>query len=112
MKRCCLWLCTLTAAGAAAISDAHAFNLHGPGVRGIAHLVAGPELHGPGSGAPAAGPIKPPAPPSGNYNFSGNSFNLSVTRNGHPPGPPPPMPRGPSAGGGRPGFFERMFNWW
>jgi len=108
MNRSCLWLCTLTAATVATVSDARAFNLHGGGMHGVAHFVAGPELHGPGGGAgPPANAIKPP--PSGNYSFSGNSFNLSVTKNGRPPPPPPTTPPG---AGERPGFFERLFNWW
>jgi hypothetical protein len=111
MNRSCLWLCTLTAATAATISDARAFNLHGPGIHGGAHFVAGPELHVPGGGAgPPAGAIRPPTPPSGNYSFSGNSFNLSVTKNGRSPSPPPPPTTPP--GGERPGFFQRLFNWW
>ncbi len=109
MKRSCLWLCTLTAATAAAVSDAHAFSPHGPAAHGFARLMAAPEPHGPGGGGGAPiGTIKPPAPPAGHYSFSGNSFNLSVTRNGRPIVPPPPPP--PS--GGRPGFFQRLFNWW
>ena len=109
MNRSCLWLCTLTAATAATVADARAFALHGPGGWRMAHVVAGPELHGPGPGAG-----KPAPPPAGNYNFSGNSFNLSVTRNGHPPPPPPaPLPPGPVPGGpARPGFIQRLFNWW
>jgi hypothetical protein len=113
MNRSCLWLCTLTAATAAAVSDARAFSPHGPAGHVFAHLVAGPELRGgPGVGGsgPPPGAIKPPAPPSGNYSFSGNSFNLSVTRNGRPTAPPPPTT--PPGGGDRPGFFQRLFNWW
>ena len=57
--------------------------------------------------------VKPPAPPSGHYNFSGNSFNLSVTRNGRapPPGLPPPTVA-PNGVPERPGFIQRLFNWW
>ena len=111
MNRSCLWLCTLTAATAATISDARAFTPHGPTGHGFARLVAGPELHGSGTGGPSPSGIKPPPPPPGNYRFSGNSFNLSVTRNGRPPAPPPPPITAPG-GGPRPGFFERLFNWW
>jgi hypothetical protein len=112
MKRSCLWLCTLTAATTAAISDARAFSPHGPAGHGFARFIAGPELHGPGGSGPPPGAIKPPAPPpSGNYNYSGNSFNLSVTRNGRSPSPPPP-PTPPPSSGERPGFFGRLFNWW
>jgi hypothetical protein len=106
MKRSCLWLCTLTAATAAAVTDARAFGLHG------IHLAAGPEWRGPGGGAPPLGAVKPPAPPSGHYSFSGNSFNLSVTRNGRPTAPSAPPPPLPPGGGERPGFFQRLFNWW
>ena len=91
MNRSGLWFCALAAAASAApLSGACAFSLHGPGGSGFAHLTAGPELHAPGP------PIVRPAPaPPGNYNFSGNSFNLSVTRNGRPPVPPPMlMPNG------------------
>ena len=109
MKRPCLWLCTLTAATAATVSDAYAFTLHGPGAHGLAHIIAGPELRGPGGTAPA--PIKPPVPPSNHYSFSGNSFNLSVTKNGRSPPPPPPSITAPGGSQG-PGFFERLFNWW
>jgi len=114
MNRSCVWLCTLTAATAATaatISEARAFTLHGPGTPGLAHFIAGPELHAPGSGGSAPGAIiKPPAPPSGNYSFSGSSFNLSVTKNGRTPSPPPPVtaPNGSES----PGFFQRLFNWW
>ena len=104
MNRPCLWLCTLAAA-AAPICDARALTLHGPGGFRFAHVIGGPELH-----APAPGLGMPAPPPSGNYSFSGNSFNLSVTRNGRAPPPPPRMaaPNGPP----RPGFFQRYFNWW
>ena len=107
MNRSCVWLCTLTAATAATISEARAFTLHEPATAGLAHFVAGPEPRGPGS-APA-GIIKPPAPPSGNYSFSGNSFNLSVTKNGKPVAPPPPPVASPS--GERPGLIRRMLDW-
>ena len=109
MNRSFLWLCTFTAAAAATISDARAFNVHGPATRGVAHFVAGPELHGPGGGAPPVVMKPPPAPPFGNYSFSGNSFNLSVTRNGRSPTPPVPPPPPPPPGGG---FFGHLFNWW
>jgi hypothetical protein len=114
MKRSCLWLCTLTAATAAAVSDARAFSPHGPSVHGFARLIAGPEWRGPGGGAPPVGAIKPPAPPAptGHYNFSGNSFNLSVTRNGRPMPPPPPVAPPPPGAAERPGFFQRLFDWW
>ena len=112
MRRSFLWLCTLTAATAAAVADARAFSPHGPGAHGFARLMAGPELHGPGAGAPPIGGIKPPAPPSGHYSFSGNSFILSVTRNGRPTGSPPLRPPMPPGGSERPGFFQRLFNWW
>ncbi len=113
MKRSCLWLCTITAATVAAASDARAFSPHGPAGHGFARFIAGPEWHGPG-GSPPPGVIKPllPPPPSGNYRFSGNSFNLSVTRNGRPTAPPLPPPPMPPGGGERPGFFQRLFNWW
>ncbi|HKX07586.1 MAG TPA: hypothetical protein VJN67_05305 [Stellaceae bacterium] len=112
MKRSCLWLCTLTAATAAAISDARAFSPHGPATHGFARFIAGPELRGgPGGNGPPPNAIKPPVPPSGNYSFSGNSFNLSVTRNGRPQTPPSPPPS-TAPSGERPGFFQRMFNWW
>ena len=112
MNRSCLWLCTLTAATAATISDARALTVHGPAGHGVARLIAGPELRAPGGGGagPPANAIKPPAPPSGNYSFSGNSFNLSVTKNGRSASPPPPPETAP--GGERPGFFQRLFNWW
>jgi hypothetical protein len=102
MNRPCLWLCTLTAATATTVSDARAFSLHGSGGQRFAHVVAGPELHAPG-------PVGKSAPPS-QYSFSGNSFNLSVTKNGRPPAPPPPAaaPSEPE----RRGFFERLFHWW
>ena len=112
MKRSCLWLCTLTAATAATVSDARAFSPHGPAGHGFARFIAGPELHGPGGGGPPPGAVRPPGPPpSDNYSYSGNSFNLSVTRNGRTPAPPPP-PTPPSNSGERPGFFGRLFNWW
>ena len=112
MNRPCLWLCTLTAATAATVSDARAFTPHGPGGHGFARLIASPELHGPGvGGGPASSGIKPPAPPPGPYSFSGNSFNLSVTKNGRSPPPPPPPITAPGGSQG-PGFFERLFNWW
>jgi hypothetical protein len=112
MNRSCLWLCTLTAATATAVSDARAFSPHGPAGHGFARMIAGPEQHGPGlgNGGPAPNAIKPTTPPSGNYSFSGSSFNLSVTRNGRPASPPPPPTTAP--GGERPGFFQRLFNWW
>jgi hypothetical protein len=111
MNRSCVWLCTLTAATAATISEVRAFTLHGSGASGLAHFVAGPEFHVPGGGAPVL--VKPPAPPSGHYNFSGNSFNLSVTRNGRAPPPGPPPPRvAPNSVPERPGFIQRLFNWW
>ena len=110
MNRSCLWLCTLTAATAAAVSDARAFTPHGPVGHSLAHLTAGPELHGSGAGGTSSSGIKPSAPPPGTYSFSGNSFNLSVTKNGRPPTPPPP-PTPPSSDT-RPGFFQRMFDWW
>ena len=102
MKRPCLWLCTLTAATATSVSDVRAFSLHGSGGQRFAHVVAGPELHAPGSAGKSA-------PPS-QYSFSGNSFDLSVTKNGRPPKHPPPAaaPNEPE----RPGFFERLFHWW
>lgn len=111
MNRSCIWLCTLAAAATATISEARAFSLHGPGAQGFARFVAGPEFHAPGGGAPVI--VKPPAPPSGNYNYSGNSFNLSVTRNGRAPPPPPPPPTAPYSGGPQnPGLIQRLFNWW
>jgi hypothetical protein len=107
--RSCVWLCTLTAAATATVSDARAFAIHGHGTSMVAHFVAGPDpLHGPGA-PPVV--VKPPAPPSGNYSFSGNSFNLSVTRNGRSGAPPPPPVTAPG-GAQHPGFFQRLFNWW
>jgi hypothetical protein len=104
MNRPCLWLCTLTAATAATVADARAFSFHGAGGLRFAHSAAGPELHSPG----AAGKSAPPS----QYSFSGNSFNLSVTpRNGRPPAAPPPTSAAPN-GPARPGFFQRLFNWW
>ena len=103
MNRSCVWLCTLTAATAATLSDARAFNFHGSGGVRLSHVVAGPELRAPG-------PVGKSAPPAQNYSFSGNSFNLSVTKNRKPPAAPPPAtaPNEPE----RPGFFGRLFNWW
>lgn len=103
MNRTCVWLCTLAAA--AAVSDAHAFTLHRSGGFRFAHVVAGPEPRAPG---PAIG--RPPPPPSGDYRFSGNSFDLSVRRNGRPP--PPAARSAPPPGPARPGFFQRLFGWW
>ena len=110
MNRSCIWLCTLTAAAAATISEARAFTLYGPGTDGLTHFAAGPEFHAPGGGGPVI--ITPPAPPSGNYRFSGNSFNLSVTRNGRAPPPPPPPAAIPNSRPGPPGLIQRLFNWW
>jgi hypothetical protein len=107
MNRRCLRLCALAAATAAAVSGARAFTLEGPGGPRFAHVAGGPEQRAPG---PAVG--KPAPPPAGNYNFSGNSFNLSVTRNGRPPPPPPPAMAPPLGGAARPGMFQRFFNWW
>ena len=113
MNRSCLWLCTLTAAMVTTVADARAFTPHKRMGHVFARFIAGPELRG-GPGLGGSGPppsaIKPPAAPSGNYSFSGSSFNLSVTRNGRLQTPPPPPP--PPPGGERPGFFQRMFNWW
>src|SRR6516225_5467230 len=84
MKPSWLWLCTLTAAtSVATIPGARALGVHGSGGPHLAHVVAGPEQHAPG---PVI--VRPAPPPSGSYNFSGNSFNLSVTRHGRPPGAP------------------------
>ena len=106
MNRPCVWLCTLTAATAAAVSDARAFHPHGSGGFRFAHVVGGPELHAP---TPAMG--KSASTPSGDYSFSGNSFNLSVTRNGRPP-PPATSSSSAAPSPERPGFFQRLFNWW
>jgi hypothetical protein len=109
MNRSCVWICTLTAATAAMIAEARAFTLNGPGTPRLAHFIAGPELRGPG--ASAGGSIKPPSPPSGSYSFSGNSFNLSVTKSGRPPPPTSPSAIAPGGGGERPGLFRQFFNW-
>ena len=112
MRRTYLWLCTLTATTAIAVPDARAFSPHGPALHGFAHFVAGPEFHGPGGGGPPPGTGRPPAPPpSGDYSYSGNSFDLSVTRNGRPAAPPPPTAP-PPGNPERRGFFGRLFHWW
>ncbi|GEM_PF-2879057 len=110
MNRSCVWLCTLTAATAAAAGNVRAATVHGPvAVHGLMHAAAGPEPRTPGPGSNAV--IKPPAPPSSNYKFSGNSFNLSVTRNGKPFSTPSPPPVTPQGSENRPGLIRRMLDW-
>ncbi len=110
MNRSCVWVATLTAATLATVSEARAFTLQSPGTPRLGHLVAGPELH-----APTPVIVKPPAPPSSGYTFSGNSFNLSVTKHGRTPSAPPEPPNvtAPSGnpGASGPGLIRRLFDW-
>jgi hypothetical protein len=112
MNRACVWLATLTATGLAAAAEARAFTAQGPGGPNLGRLVAGPESHTP---APA---VSKPAPSqSGGYNFSGSSFNLSVTKHGRapPPAAPPEPPKvaapDDSPGASHPGFIRRLLDW-
>jgi hypothetical protein len=110
MNRSCVWLATLTAATLATVAEAPAFTLESPGGSRLGHLVAGPEPR-----APAQAIAKPDSGPPGGYTFSGNSFNLSVTKNGRsaPAAPEPPRVTAPgeSPGASRPGLIRRLFDW-
>lgn len=117
MKRSWAWAATFAAATLATADTAYAFSTEASGAGGARGSQQAPA---PTPRTPDQNLTKPAPGQSGGYSFSGSSFDLSVTRTGHPAAQPKPAaapaaaPAAPPAAAPTaqtPGLFRRILNW-